>query len=126
MTQKSPFFTVGALVMGGLMLATVSTAPAQAADLASKAEISAAVEGKTFQGSMLQDAFVEYYGEDGSIKGDGYGGAWTVKEEGMCFSYDGGPEACWGVAINGPALTLYKDGKVDGVGILIDGNPNKF
>lgn len=99
---------------------------AVAGDLAAKDEITGAVSGKTYQGSMLKDSFVEYYDADGSIKGKGYSGTWRATDQAMCFTYGDNPEVCWGLEINGPAVTLYKDGKVDGTGILIDGNPNKF
>ena len=115
-----------ALLLGGLSMVALGTSAVSAAEMASRNEISAAVSDKTLQGSMLSDTFSEFYAADGSIKGDGYGGKWTVTDEGMCFSYDGGPASCWGVELNGPALTLYKDGVVDGTGILVDGNPNNF
>ena len=36
------------------------------------------------------------------------------------------PETCWDVRIEGPSMTMFKDGEVDGNGMLVDGNPNKF
>lgn len=99
---------------------------ATAGELAKGDQISDTVSGKTYQGSMLKDSFVEYYDADGTIRGGDYKGTWRVTENAMCFTYGDNPEKCWGLEINGPAVTLYKDGKVDGTGILIDGNPNNF
>ena len=87
------------------------------------AEITAAVSNKTYQGSMTADAFAEYYAEDGTIQGDGYTGRWRSIDDMLCFRYGEDPEDCWGVIINGPAMTLLKDGEPDGSGMLIDGNP---
>ncbi len=112
--------TAIAILMAGL------TAGALAGEMASKAEITAAVSDRTYQGSMLKDAFVEYYAPDGSIRAKGYSGRWRATEGEMCFQYGDGAERCFGVEINGPSMTLYKDGAVDGNGILIAGNPNGF
>lgn len=109
-----------------LAAALLAGTAAHAQDTASGADIRAAVSGKTFQGSMTSDRFAEYYAEDGSIRADGYSGTWQAKDGKMCFTYGTDPESCWEVGINGPAVTLYKDGAVDGVGMLVDGNPYGF
>ena len=106
------------------MLMTIG--PAAAAEMPSKAEIEAAVSDKTYQGSMLSDAFTEYYAPDGSIRGKDYDGKWRAADGKMCFQYGSNPERCFGVTLEGPAMTMYKDGKLDGNGILVDGNPHKF
>lgn len=118
----SACFVLGAFVAGSVSAPTLTSA----AEMSSKAEIMAAVSDKTYQGSMLEDSFVEYYAPDGSISGKDYSGKWRVEEGKMCFAYNNNAETCWGIVINGPAMTLYKDGEVDGNGILIDGNPNNF
>jgi len=128
MACKHSGLAVGTMLAVGLSIAALATqtATSQAGDMSSKDEIMAAVSDKTYQGSMLKDAFVEYYDPDGTIRGEGYSGKWRVEEGTMCFQYGDGAERCFAVEVNGPAMTMYKDGKVDGNGILIEGNPNKF
>jgi hypothetical protein len=111
-----------------MLLAAASAMPlvAEAAEMSTKAEITAAVSDKTYQGSMLKDAFAEYYAPDGTIKGKNYSGKWRATDGTMCFQYGDKPEKCWDVRIEGPSMTMYRDGKVDGNGMLVDGNPNKF
>ena len=70
--------------------------------------------------------FAEYYASDGTIKGKGYSGKWRVADGSMCFQYGDKPEKCWDVRIEGPSMTMFRDGEVDGNGMLVDGNPNKF
>ena len=86
-------------------------------------QIAAAVGDRTYQGSMTADAFAEYYAADGTIRGDGYTGTWRAGPDELCFAYGDADEQCWNVLINGPAMTLLKDGEVDGSGMLVDGNP---
>lgn len=112
----------GRLLTGILLL---SPALGTAQELAA-GEIAAAISDKTYQGSMTADAFAEYYARDGTIKGDGYTGQWRAKDDMLCYRYGEDPEQCWGVIINGPAMTLLKDGQPDGSGMLIDGNPLEF
>jgi len=92
----------------------------------SASDISKAVSDRTYQGSMTANAFAEYYASDGTIKGDGYNGKWRTEDNTMCFQYGDDAEKCWNVIINGPAMTLIKDGKVDGSGMLVDGNPHNY
>lgn len=96
------------------------------ADELSAAEIAEAVSDRTYQGSMTEAQFAEYYAADGTIRGDGYSGKWRTEDNTMCFQYGDKPENCWNVIINGPALTLVKDGAVDGSGMLVEGNPHNF
>jgi hypothetical protein len=44
----------------------------------------------------------------------------------MCFQYGDKPEGCWEIELDDPAMTLLKEGKVDGSGMLIEGNPHGF
>ncbi len=92
----------------------------------SGADIAKAVSDRTYQGSMTDNAFAEYYSPDGMIRGKGYTGKWRTEDDTMCFQYGDGEEKCWNVIVNGPALTLVKDGVVDGSGMLVDGNPHSF
>ena len=116
----------GSASLGAALLAGAFCASAGAAELPSKADISAAVSNKTYQGSMLDNGFTEYYDADGNIRGKDYTGKWRASDGTMCFQYGDNPENCWQVQIDGPAMTMYKDGKIDGNGILVDGNPHNF
>ena len=130
-THRSPFspvrptVNVRIAVPGALALCLASGA-ALAAD-PSDDDIAAAIGDRTYQGSMTADAFAEYYAGDGTVRGDGYAGEWRVEHGALCLRYgDAAEEDCWKVEINGPAMTLLKDGEVDGSGMLIDGNPRGF
>ena len=128
MSWKSFGPRAGLALSAGILMLAMSASPfaAKAAEMSTKAEITAAVSDKTYQGSMLKDAFAEYYAPDGTIKGKDYSGKWRVTDGTMCFQYGDKPETCWDVRIEGPSMTMYRDGKVDGNGMLVDGNPNKF
>lgn len=100
--------------------------PAFAQDLATGDAITAAIADKTVQGSMVDSgAYTEFYAADGTIRGDGYTGTWSVEGDQMCFNYGEGA-SCWSVRLNGDSVTWMKDGKEDGTGTLIAGNPNNF
>ena len=97
-------------------------------ETANDAEIKAAVSDKTYQGTMLRidGAFTEYYAADGSIRGNGYTGKWRTVNSQMCFTYGENPEKCWDMEIQGPSMIMFKNGAVDGNGILLEGNPGSF
>lgn len=100
--------------------------PALAQDLATGDAIKAAILGKTVQGSMTDTgAYTEFYAEDGTIRGSGYTGKWSVQDNTMCFDYGEGAD-CWGVRIAGDSVTWVKDGADLGTGTLVAGNPNNF
>ncbi|MEM7168783.1 MAG: hypothetical protein AAF530_01340 [Pseudomonadota bacterium] len=101
---------------------------ANANEAPSAGEISAAVSDHTYQGSMSKagSGFAEYYAPDGKIHADGYSGAWRVDDGIMCFQYGDNPERCFEVRLNGPSMEMYKDGELDGNGMLIKGNENNF
>jgi hypothetical protein len=44
----------------------------------------------------------------------------------MCFKYGTDPEACWAVGLAGDQVAWLKDGKADGTGTILPGNPNGF
>ena len=91
-------------------------------------EITSAVSDHTYQGSMSNagSGFAEYYAPDGTIRGDGYTGKWRTEDGAMCFQYGEDPERCFEVTVNGPSMVMYKDGDIDGNGMLIEGNPLEF
>ena len=106
----------------------VALAPASfAAELATGDQIKAAITGNTVQGSMIASgAYTEFYGADGVIKGKDYTGKWRVEGDRMCFAYGTDPESCWQVRLAGSDVTWVKDGKDDGTGTIVAGNPNNF
>ncbi len=105
----------------------LATAPVFAADLADGSAISAAIFGNTVQGSMVSSGvYTEFYAEDGEIRGDGYQGAWSVRDDTMCFDYGEYPEACWQVRVYGDQVTWVQDGQDLGAGTIIKGNVNAF
>jgi hypothetical protein len=113
-------FAAAALVLftGGMALAGTA---------ATGEQITAAISGNTVQGSMIASgAYTEFYGADGVIKGKDYSGKWRINGDTMCFQYGQDPEACWQVRIDGDQVTWVKDGKDDGTGTIVKGNPNSF
>jgi hypothetical protein len=113
------------LTAAALLIAITSQAFAGAA--ATGEQINAAISGNTVQGSMIASgAYTEFYGADGVIKGKDYSGKWRVNGDTMCFQYGQDPEACWQVKLDGNQVTWVKDGKDDGTGTIVKGNPNNF
>ncbi|HET6221250.1 MAG TPA: hypothetical protein VFE11_03755 [Dongiaceae bacterium] len=113
----------------GIALALLAAWPGAlaAAELLKGGQIRALVAGNTVQGSMeATGAYTEFYAADGTIRGEGYTGNWTVEGDQMCFQYGSDPKMCWQVAKQGDQLQWIKDGKVDGSGKLVSGNPNKY
>lgn len=110
---------------GALLLAATSLAFAGA--MATGEQITTAISGNTVQGSMMASgAYTEFYGADGVIKGKDYSGKWRVNGDTMCFQYGQDPEGCWQVKLDGNQVTWVKDGKDDGTGTIVTGNPNNF
>ena len=108
-------------------LLAVMAGPALAQDAASGDAIKAAIAGNTVQGSMVASGvYTEFYAADGTIRGKDYTGAWRVVGDSMCFKYGADPEACWAVGLAGDQVTWLKDGKADGTGTIVPGNPNGF
>lgn len=116
------------LLAGAVIGLVAGPMPALADDAPTADEISAAVGDHTYQGSMsvAGSGFAEYYAPDGSILADGYDGKWRSEDGSMCFQYGDKPEKCFDVRFNGPSMEMYKDGALDGNGMLIEGNVNDF
>jgi hypothetical protein len=109
------------------VLVLLAAGPALAQTPAAGYAIHASIGGNTVQGSMLASgAYTEFYAADGTIQGKDYGGAWRVEGDTMCFKYGADPESCWGVGIAGDQVTWLKDGKADGTGTILPGNPNGY
>ena len=70
--------------------------------------------------------YTEFYEADGTIRGNGYTGSWRVNDNRMCFKYGEDPENCWSVKIKGDQVFWIVDGKEDGSGTLVPGNPNEY
>jgi hypothetical protein len=113
----------------GVALALLAAWPAMlaAADLLKGGQIRTLIAGNTVQGAMeATGAYTEFYAPDGTIRGEGYTGSWTVEGDQMCFQYGSDPKMCWQVARSGDRLQWLKDGQVEGTGQLVKGNPNKY
>lgn len=90
-------------------------------------QISQRISDKTVTGAMESSGdYAEFYQADGAIKGKDYTGMWTVEGDSMCFQYGSDPKSCWQVGVEGDQIQWIKDGKVEGTGIAVDGNPNNF
>ncbi|WP_430465107.1 hypothetical protein [Tabrizicola sp.] len=110
-----------------LLSALLLAMPAFAQDLATGDAIKAAVSDMTIQGSMTSSGpYAEFYAADGTIKGNGYTAAWSIKDDTMCFTYEGSAPDCWSVRINGDQVTWIKDGAEGGTGTIVAGNVNNF
>lgn len=127
MTQKL-LETRPAMMLMAILLTVSLTLVAVAGDKPTAEEIASAVSDHTYQGSMSKpgSGFAEYYAPDGTIRGDGYMGKWRTEDGVMCFQYGEKPESCFEVTVNGPSMVMYKNGEIDGNGMLIEGNPHEF
>ncbi len=97
------------------------------AEMATGEQIKTAISGNTVQGSMdASGAYTEYYAADGTAFGKDYKAKWSVEGDTMCWVYDGSPKDCWGVEIAGDQVKWIKDGKAQGTGTVVTGNPNNF
>lgn len=112
-----------------LLLTTsiVAMSGAALAEMATGEQIKSAITGNTVQGSMdASGAYTEYYAADGTAFGKDYKAKWSVEGDTMCWVYDGTPKDCWGVEIAGDQIRWVKDGKAQGTGTVVTGNPNNF
>ena len=102
-------------------------AGASAADTLTGDQIRDAVSDHTVQGTMMESgAYAEFYQADGTIKGDGYTGTWSIADDSMCFAYDDAPADCWQVGMEDGMLMWMQDGQMLGDGTAVPGNPNGF
>ena len=97
------------------------------AGLAKGEAITAAISGNTVQGNMDSSGpYAEHYGADGVVHGKDYKAKWSVEADTMGWVYEGTPKDCWGAEIAGDQVKWVKDGKAQGTGTILPGNPNKF
>lgn len=117
-------------------IALLVSGPAWAEDVGALADTALAdlVSGKTVQGTMSDGggAYKEFYDPDGTVRGrnaDGlYEGKWNAIGPELCFYYDlATTPTCWVPVISQQNTIFWKrDGKVEGTGTLVAGNPNRF
>lgn len=108
----------------GMTLATTALADNH---VATGEEIRDTIGGNTVQGSMIDGSgYTEFYAADGTIRGAGYTGTWSIEEDRMCFGYRDEPADCFGVVVDGDQVTWMKSGTADGTGTILTGNPNNF
>ena len=112
-----------------LLLAGTAFAGAEEARKLGGAEIAALISGNTVEGAMVATGpYQEFYLPDGTIRGSGYTGKWSVVADTLCFAYDPAkPADCWSAAVT-PAneIQWLKDGKIDGTGKATPGNKGNF
>lgn len=109
------------------MAVLISVGAAHAADFATGDQITATITGNTVQGSMTASgSYTEYYSADGTVHGPGYKAKWSVEGDTMCWVYDGSPKECWNAALSDDQVSWIKDGKTEGDGTILPGNPNNF
>jgi hypothetical protein len=95
--------------------------------LATGAQLKQAVSGNTIEGSMdASGRYTEFYAKDGTVRGKDYKAKWSIEGDTMCWLYEGQPKDCWRAAVKGGNVKWVKDGKVQGTGTVVKGNPNKF
>lgn len=117
----------GALGVGALALSLAAAGCGGGDEALTGDQIRALVGGNTVQGAMeASGAYTEFYQADGTIKGKDYTGAWSVEGDTMCFQYGTDPKSCWQVVGEGDQVQWVKDGKVEGTGTVVKGNPNEF
>jgi hypothetical protein len=99
--------------------------PAMADDLATGDQITAALTGNTVMGSMsASGAYTEFYTADGKIRAADYEGAWSVKDNTMCFTYGDTAPTCFNVRLQGDQVTWVSGETDEGTGTILPGNPN--
>ena len=98
---------------------------AAAQDFASADQIKAAIVGNTVMGNMAASgAYNEFYAPDGAIRAADYQGAWSIVGSQMCFVYGDNPGTCWAVRITADQVSWVVDGRDEGGGTILPGNPN--
>lgn len=107
------------LILAGIAALALSPGLAQASSTG--AEIKAALVGNTFQGGMGGGAYAGYFAPDGAYKDASGGGKYTIEGDAVC--YPGSDFGCYGATISGDKLEWTKDGKSEGTGTILKGNP---
>ncbi|MGQ0484569.1 MAG: hypothetical protein ACT4SY_04365 [Hyphomicrobiales bacterium] len=114
-------------LMVAALAALIFAAPQALAAMATGEQITAAVSGNTIQGNMDSTGpYAEFYAADGTVFGKDYKAKWSVEGDAMCWVYEGTPKDCWNVDVEGDQVKWVKDGKAQGSGSVLKGNPNDF
>jgi hypothetical protein len=123
---------VGRSAVGAAVIVGFLSAPAAgAAEMLNGDQIREALVGNTFSGLMEASEggpspYAEYYDPDGTIRGEGYSGHWTIEGDTMCLAYEQSPKACWQLGTEGDEVQWILNGNVEGSGKIAPGNPNSF
>ncbi|MEN3793457.1 hypothetical protein [Fulvimarina sp. MAC3] len=104
--------------------ATVLAFTAPAFAQSSAEDIREALVGNTFQGDMGSAEYTSYFGEDGTYMDASGSGTYEITDEGVC--YPGTDFGCYQATIDGNQLQWSKDGKDEGSGTIVEGNPLGF
>lgn len=95
--------------------------------LATGSQLKRAIRGNTVEGTMDGSGrYTEFYRKDGTVKGEDYQARWSVEGDTVCWIYEGRPKDCWSAAVKGANIKWIKDGKVQGAGTILKGNPNRL
>ena len=84
--------------------------------------------GNTSDGTMIAGGvYREYYARGGDIRMKSHSGAWWLKENQFCTSYQGMKTSCFDVrSLQHGGIVWEQEGTVLGSGRVIKGNPYKF
>lgn len=116
---------------GAAVVMALSWQAAAAGEVLSGEQIRQQIIGNTVSGMIEASEggpspYAEYYDPDGTIRGDGYSGRWSIEGDTMCLSYEQSRKACWQVSAECDELKWILNGSVEGTGKVTPGNPNNF
>ena len=87
-------------------------------------ELKAALVGNTFQGDMGGGAYSSYFGPDGKARDKNGSEDYAITALGVC--YPNTNYGCYQATISGDKLEWFQDGKSQGTGTILKGNPLNF
>jgi hypothetical protein len=86
-----------------------------------------ALRGNTVEGIIgSTGAYAEFYSPDGYLRGKGYYGLWSIRGDSLCIVYENSAESCLQASVRGDQVIWLKDGKIEGDGTILRGNPDEF
>jgi len=116
-----------AKMMGAVATFGLVVAPALADEALTGDGLRALIVGNTVQGTMeTTGGYDEFYRPDGTIKAATYSGTWSIEGDSFCTQVGADPRECWQGAKAGDQIHWLKDGKLDGTGKVMPGNPNNY
>lgn len=110
------------VIVAAIVLSIPLSLPVLAAS--SGADIKAALVGNTFDGGMGGSKYTSFFGTDGTYKDATGAGKYSIEGDSVC--YPGTDFGCYQATITGNKLEWSKDGKSEGTGTIVKGNPMKF